>query len=67
LIDPDTDIPELMVTETVGRLTPQEVNQSMQQVLEKLCPAINDGRVSACIAFLQGQVEQWPETWFGAI
>ena len=67
LIDPDTDIPDLMVTETVGRLTPQEVNQSMQQVLEKLCPAINDGRVSACIAFLQGRVEQWPETWFGAI
>ena len=67
LIDPDTDIPDLMVTESVGRLTPQEVNQSMQQVLEKLCPAINDGRVSACIAFLQGRVEQWPETWFGAI
>ena len=61
LIDPDTDIPDLMVTKSVGRLTPQEVQQSMQQVENKLLPAISNGKVHSCSAFLQGRTKQWPQ------
>jgi len=61
-IDPDTDIPELLITKTVGRLSPQEIDQSMRQVEKKLFPAINAGMVIACLAFLQGRSEQWPDS-----
>ncbi len=46
-IDPDTDIPDLMVTEMVGRLTPLEIDQSMTQVKEKIWPAIRTELISA--------------------
>jgi len=63
-IDPDTDIPDLMVTEMVGRLTPLEIDQSITQVKEKIWPAIRTELISACLVSVQGRVAQWPEKWF---
>ncbi len=64
LIDPDTDIPELMVTETVGRLTPQEVNQSMQQVLDRLRDGVDKSLVKGATLHLQGSTRSYPEALF---
>jgi ApbE superfamily uncharacterized protein (UPF0280 family) len=64
LIDPDTDIPELMVTETVGRLTPQEVNQSMQQVLMRLNAVVARQQILGATLHLQGASQSYPQNLF---
>lgn len=64
LIDPDTDIPELMVTETVGRLTPQEVNRSMQQVLAGLNAVVARQQILGATLHLQGASQSYPQNLF---
>lgn len=64
LIDPDTDIPDLMVTESVGRLTPQEVQQSMQQVLTRLRDNVDKRIIKGATLHLQGANRSYPEALF---
>ena len=64
LIDPDTDIPDLMVTESVGRLTPQEVHQSMQQVLTRLRDNVDKRIIKGATLHLQGANRSYPEALF---
>ena len=64
LIDPDTDIPDLMVTESVGRLTPQEVQQSMQQVLARLRDNVDKRIIKGATLHLQGANRSYPEALF---
>ena len=64
LIDPDTDIPDLMVTESVGRLTPQEVHQSMQQVLTRLRDNVDKLIITGATLHLQGFSQSYPEALF---
>ena len=64
LIDPDTDIPDLMVTESVGRLTPQEVHQSMQQVLTRLRDNVDKRIITGATLHLQGFSQSYPEALF---
>ena len=64
LIDPDTDIPDLMVTESVGRLTPQEVHQSMQQVLTRLRDNVDKRIITGATLHLQSFSQSYPEALF---
>lgn len=64
LIDPDTDIPDLMVTESVGRLTPQEVQQSMQQVLTRLRDNVDKRIIKGATLHLQSFSQSYPEALF---
>ena len=64
LIDPDTDIPDLMVTESVGRLTPQEVQQSMQQVLTRLRDNVDKRIIKGATLHLQGANRSYPDKLF---
>lgn len=64
LIDPDTDIPDLMVTESVGRLTPQEVQQSMQQVLTRLRDNVDKRIIKGATLHLQEANRSYPEALF---
>jgi ApbE superfamily uncharacterized protein (UPF0280 family) len=64
-VDPETDIPDLMVTESVGRLTPQEVQQSMQQVLTRLRDNVDKRIIKGATLHLQGASRSYPEALFG--
>lgn len=63
--DPDTDIPDLMVTESVGQLTLQEVNQSTQQVLTRLQDFVSRSRIKGATFSLQGGSHCYPAALFG--
>lgn len=63
-IDPDTDIPDLMVTETIGSLTSQEIQKSIAQVEGKFSPAMKEKIILACLVSVQGRNVCWPRSRF---
>lgn len=54
-LDPNTDIPEHMVTIEVDDLLPEEIDKSLKQIKENANRAIKQGQIIGVIAYLQGK------------
>lgn len=63
-LDPNTDIPLLLVTVGVDSLGPEEIKRSLQQVEEQAKEQFNKGNIYAAVAHLQGQVMIYPKNFF---
>jgi hypothetical protein len=60
-IDPNTDIPDLMVTVKVGSLPKRAVQEAISRGLAKTIELVKAGLIYGSIVFVAGMFEMWPK------
>lgn len=59
-LDPATDIPELFVTTSIGRLSPEEIQRALDQGEARARCLMNQGVIKAAAIFVKGQCRLCP-------